>query len=103
MRLTVFFQLRLRLSLQNTAELLHPDSLTQSGTNIEGLSRSITTPQNQWCGRRMGIKITISHPAVFNAALCDGSVRALNYNIDPVTWARLGSRNDRGVLDSSSL
>jgi hypothetical protein len=26
--LAVFFQLRLRLSLQNTAELLNPDSLT---------------------------------------------------------------------------
>jgi len=44
-----------------------------------------------------------AHPAVFNAALCDGSVRALNYSIDPVTWARLGSRNDQGVLDSSNL
>ena len=32
MRLAVFFQLRLRLSLQNTAELLNPDSLTQTGT-----------------------------------------------------------------------
>ena len=36
MRLAVFFQLRLRLSLQNTAELLNPDSLTQTGTKMGG-------------------------------------------------------------------
>ena len=38
MRLAVFFQLRLRLSLQNTAELLNPDSLTQTGTKTGGWS-----------------------------------------------------------------
>ncbi len=37
MRLAVFFQLRLRLSLQNTAELLNPDSLTQTGTKTGGV------------------------------------------------------------------
>jgi len=36
MRLAVFFQLRLRLSLQNTAELLNPDFLTQTGTKMGG-------------------------------------------------------------------
>ena len=42
MRPTVFFQLWLRL--QNRAELLNPDSLTQLGTNFEGwaLLRIIT-------------------------------------------------------------
>jgi len=38
MRPAVFFQLRLRLSLQNTAELLNPDSLTQTGTKTGGWS-----------------------------------------------------------------
>ena len=32
MRPAVFFRLRLRLSLQNTADLLNPDSLTKTGT-----------------------------------------------------------------------
>ena len=36
MPLAVFFRLRLRLSLQNTAELLNPDSFTQLGTNFGG-------------------------------------------------------------------
>ena len=42
MRLAVFFQLRLRLSLQNTAELLNPNSLTQTGTKTGGWSGPIT-------------------------------------------------------------
>ena len=44
MRLAVFFQLRLRLSLQNTAELLNPDSLTQTGTKTGGWSAEIKFP-----------------------------------------------------------
>ena len=36
----VFFQLRLRLSLQNTAELLNPDPLTQTGTKTGGQQSS---------------------------------------------------------------
>ena len=36
MRPAVFFRLRLRLSLQNTAELLNPDSLTQTSTPTGG-------------------------------------------------------------------
>ena len=38
MRPAVFFRLRLRLSLQNTAELPNPDSLTNPGTKTGGLS-----------------------------------------------------------------
>ena len=34
MRPAVFFPLRLRLSLENTAALLNSDSLTQLGTNF---------------------------------------------------------------------
>ena len=37
-RSAVFFQLRLRLSLQNTAKLLNSDSPTQLGTNFGGWS-----------------------------------------------------------------
>ena len=37
-RQAVFFQLRLRLSLQNTAELLNSNSLTQTGTKTGGVT-----------------------------------------------------------------
>ena len=47
----MFFRLRLRLSLQNTAELLNPDSLTQLGTKIGG--RSIIVSRDGDYGTRI--------------------------------------------------
>lgn len=44
-----------------------------------------------------------AHPVSFNMACCDGSVHALNYDIDKDAWTRLGGRNDRGVIDSSKV
>jgi len=37
-----------------------------------------------------------SHPGVFLAANCDGSVHVLTFEIDPKRWEQLGSRNDGG-------
>lgn len=37
-----------------------------------------------------------SHPGGFLAVHCDHSVHNVDFNIDPLVWARLGSRNDRG-------
>ena len=48
----MFFQLRLRLSLQNTAELLNPNSLTQTGTKTGGWSpppaKAANDPSVNW-------------------------------------------------------
>jgi prepilin-type N-terminal cleavage/methylation domain-containing protein/prepilin-type processing-associated H-X9-DG protein len=35
-----------------------------------------------------------AHEAGFNMAFCDGQVKMLNYDIDPVTYMQLGHRND---------
>jgi prepilin-type processing-associated H-X9-DG protein len=35
-----------------------------------------------------------AHPAGFNMAFCDGSVRKMNYNIDPTLHQQLGNRDD---------
>ncbi|MFM8892238.1 MAG: DUF1559 domain-containing protein [Planctomycetia bacterium] len=35
-----------------------------------------------------------SHPGSFNAAFCDGSVRAVEYNVDARTFQQMGSRDD---------
>ena len=39
-----------------------------------------------------------SHPMGFEALLGDGSVRMINYSINPVTFAELGNRSDGNVL-----
>jgi prepilin-type N-terminal cleavage/methylation domain-containing protein len=41
------------------------------------------------------VRFGSAHPAVFNMSLCDGSVRGMSYDIDPVTHSRLSSRADR--------
>jgi prepilin-type N-terminal cleavage/methylation domain-containing protein len=40
-----------------------------------------------------------AHPAGFQAVLCDGSVRVINYNIDLEVLARLCARNDGQVFN----
>ncbi|TWT42650.1 Type II secretion system protein G precursor [Botrimarina hoheduenensis] len=37
-----------------------------------------------------------SHPGVFVASFCDGSVRSLTYDVDPGEMERLAARNDEG-------
>jgi len=44
-----------------------------------------------------------SHSGIFNAALCDGSVTAISYNVDLEVCKRICSRNDAQVYDSEAL
>ncbi len=44
-----------------------------------------------------------SHPAGFNMAFCDGSVKKINYNIDPPTHLSLGVRNDGGPTQLQNI
>jgi prepilin-type N-terminal cleavage/methylation domain-containing protein len=44
-----------------------------------------------------------AHPVGCHFALCDGSVRQLNYNIDPTLFSRLGNRRDGTPVDLGGL
>lgn len=44
-----------------------------------------------------------AHSSGFNAALCDGSVRLINYTIDPMIFYWLGNRKDNEPIDSSKF
>ena len=43
------------------------------------------------------------HQNGWQAALCDGSVRVINYDIDYETYWRLGARNDGQLVDMTGL
>lgn len=44
-----------------------------------------------------------SHPGTFNAVFCDGSVRAVAYEIDPEVHRRMANRKDGLVVELESL
>jgi prepilin-type N-terminal cleavage/methylation domain-containing protein len=44
-----------------------------------------------------------AHSSGFNAAMCDSSVRSINYAIDLQTHRRLGNRKDAQPIDASKL
>jgi prepilin-type N-terminal cleavage/methylation domain-containing protein len=43
-----------------------------------------------------------AHAAGFNMAFCDGTVRKINFDIDPNVHMQLGHRSDRGPINSSA-
>ena len=44
-----------------------------------------------------------SHSGIFNAAMCDGSIRPINFSVSSTVFNQLSSRNDGQTLDASSF
>jgi prepilin-type processing-associated H-X9-DG protein len=44
-----------------------------------------------------------SHNGFFNAALCDGSVRSISFNVSLDTFKKLSSRNDGQIIDGNAF
>lgn len=64
------------------------------GEETPGMPRSDTEGDLRYIGTTL--RFGSAHPGVFQASFCDGSVKALTYDIDPDEWERMGARNDGG-------
>jgi prepilin-type N-terminal cleavage/methylation domain-containing protein len=60
-------------------------------------------PENDQTARTVPRIFGSAHPGSWNVVLCDGSVRAISYSIDPVMHGRLANRQDGQVVDTSSF
>lgn len=45
-----------------------------------------------------GLRFGSSHPGGLNAAVCDGAVKFISFNVDQVMFARMGCRNDGNAV-----
>ena len=58
------------------------------------------TPQQDTPGLQDSHGFGSAHPSALNVAFCDGSVRSINYKIDPVVHSNLGNRRDGEAIDA---
>ena len=73
------------------------------GWNEDTIRRTDEPPQPDHDGGEDGEKLFgSSHPGVFNAALADGSVHSVSYEIAAEAFERLGNRSD-GQGDAAVL
>jgi prepilin-type processing-associated H-X9-DG protein len=61
-----------------------------------------STPGNGWDSEGANVPLVSNHSGGVNALFGDGSVHFLRDSIDLLTLARLATRDDGGVLDSSA-
>ncbi|HEV3342408.1 MAG TPA: DUF1559 domain-containing protein [Pirellulales bacterium] len=61
----------------------------------------LNAPKQDTRGLRDFLCFGSAHSTGFQMALCDGSVRTINYTIDPEIHRKLGNRNDRMAVTNS--
>lgn len=69
----------------------YKDTITNGETDIPPLQDNATVD--------LHFNFGSAHPGVFNATLCDGSVRAVSYDVDLLAFSRMCNRADGEVVD----
>ena len=71
-------------------------------TNYGGTS-TIYPPLQDQSGLDYNFGFGSAHATCLAMAFCDGSVRWINYSIDPLTYRRLGNRRDGEAIDGTKF
>jgi hypothetical protein len=79
------------------------DQCLYVGYNVDTLRWTSQPPMQDAPGYSDRWLFGSAHSASFSITLCDGSVRAISYQIDGVLHLRLGKRNDGEVIDTIGL
>ena len=73
------------------------------GNDVVKSANASSLPMQDRDGYLLYVNFGSAHDNGCHFALCDGSVRMLNYSIDPTTYGRLGSRNDGYAIDGGKF
>jgi prepilin-type N-terminal cleavage/methylation domain-containing protein len=63
----------------------------------------VGVPMQDTAGNTQDSTYGSAHPASFNMALCDGSVRSINYTVDVISFGYLCNRKDGQTIDPGKL
>ena len=74
------------------------DNLRMCWVDLSDVSRN-SVPMRDVSGVGDSGRFGSAHAGVVNFVFCDGSVRAVGFDVDPVSHYRLGHRRDGGVAD----
>ncbi|MBI1901030.1 MAG: DUF1559 domain-containing protein, partial [Planctomycetia bacterium] len=66
-----------------------------SGWDHDMVRRSDRNPMQDFSGAPIQQRFGSSHPAKFNMAMSDGSVRGIRYSVDLTSFHRAGGKNER--------
>ena len=76
---------------------------TYTGYDNDNCRTTYSLPLQDVPGYDSGNQFGSAHANGFNMAMCDGSVRVINYTIAPAIHKNLGNRKDGNVIDGKSF
>lgn len=74
-----------------------------SGYNNDNFRQTNAPPKQDRPGLSNTINFGSAHPGSCGFMFCDGSMRPINYTVDPTTFRAMGTRNNREPIDESKL